>query len=465
MAKVPPDVREGCPRAEGCGMSEHGVVRAKRSADPRNVQRALKSADFFFLFIATMAVFLASSLLIPAHAVSLIGVFALEVALGSVLMMAWVGLYALDMLLRPSRGVVAALAVTGAFGSISFVSTHFGLFPIMPWWLAGWAIACVVHYTATRAAAFVWVRPRAAAGAFRQRVAVVGWGEDAQAAIRLIEAADPLRLEVVGVFDERSERADVGSRPLAELVGEAKTGLVDLVVVAIPLPVEERLLQTLRQLWPLPVDVRIARKPSELKLTPRAYGYLGRLPLLSVFDRPLDASRRAKHFIDRALASLILVLLLPVLGLAALALRLEGGGPVLLRDERLGFDGAPIALYRFRCGGAPITGGLLRRLRMQGLPQLINVINGELSLVGPRLRPADAPASLYRQVIDGYFARHGVKPGLTGWAQINGWRDGGPVSESTAKHDLEYVDRWSVFFDICILFKAPFALLRRAAAN
>jgi lipopolysaccharide/colanic/teichoic acid biosynthesis glycosyltransferase len=68
-------------------------------------------------------------------------------------------------------------------------------------------------------------------------------------------------------------------------------------------------------------------------------------------------------------------------------------------------------------------------------------------------------------VIDGYFARHGVKPGLTGWAQINGWPDGEPVSESTTKHDLEYVDRWSVLFDLCILFKAPFALLRRAAAD
>jgi lipopolysaccharide/colanic/teichoic acid biosynthesis glycosyltransferase len=446
-------------------MSEHRVGRANRSADPRSVQRSLKTADFLILFIATLAVFLGSSLLIPAQAVSLIGFFALEVALGSMLMMAWVGLYRLDMLLRPLRGVVAALAVTAALGTISFVSTHLGLFPIMPWWLAGWAIACLVHFAATRTAAYLWVRPRAAAGAFRQRVAVVGWGDDAQEAIRLIEAADPLRLEVVGVFDERSERADAGSRPLAELVGAAKAGSIDLVIVAIPLPIEDRLLQTLRQLWPLPVDVRIARRASELKLSPRAYGYLGRLPLLSVFDRQLGAPKQAKHLIDRTLASVGLVLLLPVLALAALALRIEGGGPMLLRDERLGFDGATIRLYRFRCDGAPLVGGVLRALGLDGLPQLLNVLNGDLSLVGPRLHPAETPASLYRQVIDGYFARHGVKPGLTGWAQINGWPDGEPVSESTTKHDLEYVDRWSVLFDLCILFKAPFALLRRAAAE
>ena len=240
-------------------------------------------------------------------------------------------------------------------------------------------------------------------------------------------------------------------------------GEADLIVVAIPLSAEHRLLQSLKKLWPVPVDIRIARQPSDLKLSPRAYGYLGKLPLLSVFDRPLKGRRRAKDLLDRALAALLGLVLLPVALLGALAVRLEGGGPVLVRERRYGFDGTEIAVYRFRSGTPPTpVGRVLRKLRLDGLPQLVNVLKGDLSLVGPRLR-SDSPeeAGLYSQVIDGYFARHRIKPGLTGWAQINGWAD---AMEKTSKHDLEYVDRWSLLFDLYILFKAPFALLRRRAA-
>jgi lipopolysaccharide/colanic/teichoic acid biosynthesis glycosyltransferase len=441
-------------------MSEATVAPAKRFVDPRRVQRRLMAADFVVLLIATMVVFLGSSLLIPAHAVSLIGLFALEVALGGVLMMRWIGLYGLDVLLDPKRAIPSALAVTVGLGAIAFVSTHFGLFALQPWWLTGWAAVCAVHFALTRTAAFLWARPKAAAGAFRQRVAVVGWGEDADAAVQLLEGADPVRLEVIGLFDDRGSRA--GSAAMGDLVKAAGAGLVDLVVVAIPFTLEDRLLQTLKQLWPLPVDIRIARQASQLKLSPRAYGYLGNLPLLSVFDRPLGRRRRAKHLLDRGLAALLLMILLPVIVPAALALWLETRGPVLVREARHGFDGKPLAVHRFDCTRAPLVGGLLRKLRLDGVPMLLNVLRGEMSLVGPRLQAADAgPAGLYQQVIDGYFARHDVKPGVTGWAQINGVQ----VAEKTAKHDLEYVDRWSLLFDLYILFKAPFALLRKSAAQ
>jgi lipopolysaccharide/colanic/teichoic acid biosynthesis glycosyltransferase len=444
-------------------MSEATVARTKRFVDPQRVQRRLKAADFVVLLVATMGVFLGSSLWIPAHAVSAIGFFAFEVAFGSVLMMSWIGLYELDCLLDLGRGIVSALAVTVGLGAIAFLITHLGLFALEPLWLSGWGALCAVHFALTRTAAFLWARPKAAAGAFRQRVAVVGWGEDADDAIRLLAEADPLRLEVVGLFDDRGTRAGPGVGAMAELVGAAKAGLIDLIVVAIPLSAEHRLLQSLKKLWPLPVDIRIARQPSDIKLSPRAYGYLGKLPLLSVFDRPLKCRRRAKGLLDRALAALLGLVVLPVALLAALAIRLEGGGPVLVRERHHGFDGREIAVYRFRCGSPPTpVGRALRKLRLDGLPQLVNVLKGDLSLVGPRPR-SEVPtaAGLYSQVIDGYFARHAIKPGITGWAQINGWAD---AMEKTSKHDLEYVDRWSLFFDLYILFKAPFALLRRRAA-
>jgi lipopolysaccharide/colanic/teichoic acid biosynthesis glycosyltransferase len=441
-------------------MSEATVAPAKRFVDPRRVQRRLMVADFVVLLIATMIVFLGSSLLIPAHAVSIIGLLGLEVALGGVLMMRWIGLYGLDVLLDPIRAIASALAVTMGLGAIAFVSTHFGLFALQGWWVTGWALVCAVHFALTRTATFLWARPKAAAGAFRQRVAVVGWGEDAETAVRLLDGADPLRIEVIGLFDDRGSRA--GSAVMGDLVKAAGAGEVDLIVVAIPFTLEDRLLQTLKQLWPLPVDIRIARQASQLKLSPRAYGYLGNLPLLAVFDRPLGGRRRVKHFLDRALAALLLVILLPVLLPAALALWLETRGPVLAREPHTGFDGAPLGIWRFASTRAPWVGGALRWLRLDGAPMLLNVLKGEMSLVGPRLHAADSgPPGLYRQVIDGYFARHRIRPGITGWAQIHDVK----LAEKTAKHDLEYVDRSSLVFDIYILFKAPFALLRKRAAQ
>jgi lipopolysaccharide/colanic/teichoic acid biosynthesis glycosyltransferase len=386
------------------------------------------------------------------------------VALGSVLMMSWIGLYGIDVLLNPQRGVMSALAATVGLASVVFVSTHVGLFALEPRWLSGWAVLCVGHFTLTRTAAFLWARTKAAAGAFRQRVAVVGWGEEADEALRLLDGGDPVRLEVVGLFDDRAHQAGA----MADLVAAARERSLDLVVVAIPMSAEDRLLQTLKQLWPLPVDIRISRQASDLKLSPHAYGYLGKLPLLSVFDRPLRRRQRAKDLLDRALAALLAAVVLPVMALAAVAIRLESRGPVLVKQRHYGFDAKAIDVYRFRCtrpghSSQPLTGvgRALRRLRLDGLPQLLNVLQGELSLVGPRLHSAGPETgSLYQQVIDGYFARHRIKPGLTGWAQINGWPDGGSLADKAAKHDLEYVDRWSLLFDLYILFKAPFARLK-----
>jgi hypothetical protein len=173
---------------------------------------------------------------------------------------------------------------------------------------------------------------------------VVGGGPEADEAIRLLDGADPIRFEVVGRFDDRAGEAGA----MADLVDAAQGGMLDLVVVAIPVSNEDRLLQTLDRLWPLPVDIRIARQASHLKLSPRAYGYLGKLPLLAVFDRPLGRRRRAKAFLDRALAALLALVLLPVMGLAVLAVRLESGGPVLVREPRYGFDGAAIEVFRLR---------------------------------------------------------------------------------------------------------------------
>ena len=167
----------------------------------------------------------------------------------------------------------------------------------------------------------------------------------------------------------------------------------------------------------------------------------------------------------------------------ALAIKLDSRGPVLFRQKRYGFNNELIEVFKFRsmfvdqadANAAKLVtkddprvtciGRFIRKTSLDELPQLINVIKGELSLVGPRPHALQAKAAdrLYQDVVDGYFARHRVKPGITGWAQINGWRGETDTNEKIQRrveHDLYYIENWSVFFDLQILAMTPLALFK-----
>jgi lipopolysaccharide/colanic/teichoic acid biosynthesis glycosyltransferase len=167
----------------------------------------------------------------------------------------------------------------------------------------------------------------------------------------------------------------------------------------------------------------------------------------------------------------------------AIAVRFESKGPILFKQKRYGFNNELVEIYKFRSMYADRSDGqavklvtkddsrvtgvgrIIRKTSLDELPQLFNVLAGELSLVGPRPHATQAKAAeaLYEQVVDGYFARHKVKPGITGWAQIKGWRgdtDTREKLEQRVKHDLEYIDRWSLLFDLYILLRTPLALLK-----
>jgi len=168
----------------------------------------------------------------------------------------------------------------------------------------------------------------------------------------------------------------------------------------------------------------------------------------------------------------------------ALAVKLDSRGPVLFRQKRYGFNNELIEVFKFRsmyvdqgdAGAAKLVtkddprvtrvGRIIRKTSLDELPQLFNVVfKGNLSLVGPRPHALQAKAAneLYDQVVDGYFARHKVKPGITGWAQINGWRGETDTQEKIQRrveHDLYYIENWSVLFDLQILAMTPFALLK-----
>jgi Undecaprenyl-phosphate glucose phosphotransferase len=362
-------------------------------------------------------------------------------------------------------------------------------------WLISWAASGLFFAIAYRFLLAAIIRRLNSNGQLNRRAVLVGGGIPADHVIGTLSASRDVGVTVLGVFDDREEtRAPVTAGNLRmlgtvdDLIDFVRSTRVDTLILTLPVTAESRLLQILERLWVLPVDIRLSAQDQRLRYRPRAYSYIGNLALLDLFDRPLgDWGPYIKTIEDRVIASLALVLLAPVFAIVALAVKMESKGPVFFRQKRYGFNNELIEVYKFRSmytdqaesharklvtrGDPRVTrvGRIIRKTSLDELPQLINVLRGELSLVGPRPHAtmASAAGNLYETVVEGYFARHKVKPGMTGWAQINGWRgetDTEEKIERRVEHDLYYIENWSLTFDLYILARTPLALLHTERA-
>ncbi len=357
-------------------------------------------------------------------------------------------------------------------------------------WLAAWFVGGAVALGAGRVLIAGAVNRWTREGKLERRAVVVGGGAAAQAVIDALAREPDNDIRICGVFDDRGDDrspAEIAGHPklgtISELVEFGRLTRLDMLIITLPITAEQRLLQLLRKLWVLPVDIRLSAHANKLKFRPRAYSYVGTVPFLDVLDKPLaDWDGVAKRCFDLVFASLALVLLAPVMLVTALAIKLESRGPVFFKQKRYGFNNELVEVWKFRSmyadqtdqdaaklvskGDPRVTrvGRFIRRTSIDELPQLFNVIAGTLSLVGPRPHAISAKAAnrLYVEVVDSYFARHKVKPGVTGWAQINGWRgetDTDEKIEKRVEHDLYYIENWSLGLDLYILFATPFRLL------
>ena len=358
-------------------------------------------------------------------------------------------------------------------------------------WLTVWFLAGAGGLFAFRGAMFALVRSRSRSGLLERNAVIVGGGQRAADLIEALRKSADSDIRIIGLFDDRSSDRSpdiVAGLPklgnIAELVALARKVRIDLLIVSLPLNAENRLLEILRRLWVLPVDIRLSAHTDRLRFRPRAYSYIGSVALFDVFDKPLaDWDYVLKTIEDRVIAAIALVLLSPLMALTALAIKLDSKGPVFFRQKRFGFNNDMVEVYKFRSlrtdmsdadaatlvtrGDPRVTrvGRFIRKTSIDELPQLINVLRGELSLVGPRPHAVMAKAAdrLYTDVVDGYFARHKVKPGITGWAQVNGWRGETDTQEKIQRrveHDLYYIENWSILFDLYILAITPFSLLK-----
>ncbi|MEL7489024.1 MAG: exopolysaccharide biosynthesis polyprenyl glycosylphosphotransferase [Pseudomonadota bacterium] len=283
----------------------------------------------------------------------------------------------------------------------------------------------------------------------------------------------------VGAAPSVYEKAFDLTGDLAQLAVLARRGEIDDIVIAKPEISNEEMRSLVNRLAILPVSIMICSCNQWLDHKGGEIMRVGGAPLLSLYRRPLEGwGGLLKTLEDRIGGLLLLALASPLMALIAIGVKMQGKGPVLFSQKRHGFNHSVFNIYKFRTmtvaeDGEEIKqarfndpritplGKILRRYSLDELPQLINVVLGDMSLVGPRPH-ALAHNHQYAQTVENYSGRHKVKPGITGWAQVNGCR--GETSENElmaerVRYDLDYIDNWSIWFDIKILALTVSAVL------
>jgi Undecaprenyl-phosphate glucose phosphotransferase len=328
-------------------------------------------------------------------------------------------------------------------------------------------------------------------GLIQRRAVIAGGGEHAERLIRGLSARTESDVRLYGIFDDRGDDRSppqvIGVPKIGgydELIDFARQSEIDMVIISLPLEAEERINWLITKLKVLPVEIRLSAFSQDCAFSRKA-----RDPLISAIRGTFPAERRmAKRVFDIVFATLALLTVWPVILVAAVAVWLESGGPILFRQKRHGYNDRIIDVLKFRSmynermdptarhvvtrDDPRVTrvGRVLRSSSIDELPQLFNVLSGDLSLVGPRPHAVDALSSRqerFSSIVDGYSARHRLPPGITGWAQIHGFRGEVDVASklhARFEHDLYYIENWSIWLDLLILLRTPPSLLLNRTA-
>jgi Undecaprenyl-phosphate glucose phosphotransferase len=480
------------PKAEVSALARQIASQyAVANYSPSIVIGQLRFLEFFSLFAIALAANYFMALEPGPHFV-LSAVSGFGAALLALALMQASDCYHVSILRTPMRSIARVLiSWTVAVALTSLATLLFGDFDVKyPSTLAVWFAVGGAFLVIERNLIGFAIRRWGRNGVMERRAVIVGGGKPAKDLIRALEQQPENDIRICGIFDDRNSQRSpdvVAGYPklgtVAELVEFARLAHIDMLIISLPLSAEARIMELLRMLWVLPVDVRLAAHSNNLRFRPRAYSHVGAVPLLDILDKPIrDWDSVAKRAFDIVFSLLALVLLWPVFIATAIAVKTTSKGPVFFVQKRHGFNNEVINVLKFRSmytemsdptaknavtrGDPRVTkvGRFIRKTSIDELPQIFNVLRGDLSLVGPRPHAVlgQTRDKTYGEIVEGYFARHRVKPGVTGWAQINGWRGEIDTDEKIkfrTAFDLYYIENWSLLFDLKILFLTPIKLL------
>jgi len=436
-----------------------------------------RTADLVALLVAALAAYLVrfGDLEVPAH----IRVAILIGLVMAALVFSYFGVY------RPWRGiglrsemqrVATAWLTVAALGAIGTYLTKTG--PLFSrTWFGLWVVLGVVALVAGRALLRYMLRWARAKGFNQRRLLIVGAGRLGRDVAEKLRRTPWAGFEVIGFIDDNPELKGVEKEGLpvlgsvAELRGLLEAHPVDQIWIALPLSAEDRVHEVLDSISQFPVEVRYVPDLFGFSLLSHSMDDVAGVAVLSLSGSPeVGINDLAKLIEDRFLGTLFIVLTAPLMLLIALGTKLTSPGPVLFKQRRYGVFGEEILVWKFRTmtvaedgddvpqarrNDPRVTrfGRFLRRTSLDELPQLFNVLHGSMSLVGPRPH-AVAHNEEYRRRFMGYMLRHRVKPGITGWAQVNGWRGETESDEKMRmrlQYDFEYIRNWSLWLDLKII--------------
>ncbi|MCV9878021.1 undecaprenyl-phosphate glucose phosphotransferase [Brenneria izbisi] len=367
------------------------------------------------------------------------------------------------------------LSIVFTAGIVSFLPTLKVSFTLFIQWYIVVCVGIILCRLAIRFSAGVLRRM----GYNPRKVAIVGSLPAGLNLARSFNEEPWLGFVVEGVYDDRPLSIDSGIRYVGnfnDLIDDARQGKLDRIYIAMSMGDEEKIKYVVKNLTNTTCSVMLIPDVFTFNILQSRTEEVNGVPVVPLFDTPMSGINMLfKRLEDIVFSTLILILISPLLLLISCVIKFSSPGPVIFRQTRYGMDGKPIQVWKFRSmtvmendgfvkqatkNDVRITrvGRFLRRTSLDELPQFFNVLFGHMSIVGPRPH-AVAHNEQYRDLIEGYMLRHKMKPGITGWAQINGWRGETDTLEKMQKrveYDLEYIREWSIWFDIKIIFLTVF---------
>ncbi|MBD3815886.1 MAG: undecaprenyl-phosphate glucose phosphotransferase [Halothiobacillus sp.] len=344
-------------------------------------------------------------------------------------------------------------------------------------WLSTWALLAGGFLLAERFALYGLLRWFRLRGRNQKKVVMVGQSEVARELLRSVRSSSWTGFDVVAVFGDLASSSGAFDgidlhREMAGLEGYLREHDVAEVWITLPLRDEARVRDVLHLLRHSTVNIRYVPDIFAFRLINHGVSEVAGMPMLDLSTTPMTGMNRlVKALEDRLLSLLILTLISPVMIILAIGVKLTSPGPVFYRQERVGWNGKPFMMLKFRSmpvdteksgvqwGNAQAKantwfGAFIRRTSLDELPQFLNVLKGDMSIVGPRPERTIF-VEQFKDEIPDYMKKHLVKAGISGWAQVNGWRGDTDLAKRI-EYDLYYIEHWSLWFDLKIIFLTIF---------